>query len=209
MYERCLWLATRPSSPARSLRETAGLPGGERGPILRANRTSDPGLSRAFAGGHPSRCRGRRSSMLRASLRFLVFVCLLFVAARPAAAQSTYGAVVGVVTDSTKAITPGATVTLREVQTNVVRTGTSGADGNYEFLNLTQGRYQVTVEMSGFSRITTEPFPVGARQTVRIDMELKTAALQEEVTVSGAAPLINTENPTISGSKTNRELQQL
>jgi hypothetical protein len=128
---------------------------------------------------------------------------------RPAAAQSTYGAVVGVVTDSTTAIAPGATVTLREVQTNVTRTTTSGGDGNYEFLNLTQGRYQVAVEMSGFSRMTTEEFPVSARQTVRIDLELKTAALAEEVTVSGAAPLINTENPTISDSKTNRELQNL
>jgi hypothetical protein len=148
------------------------------------------------------------------SLRSLAVVCALLLAAavgptRPAAAQSTYGAVVGVVVDSTKAVTPGATVTLREVQTNVTRTTTSGPDGNYEFLNLTQGRYQVLVEMSGFGRISTEPFAVSARQTVRIDMELKTATLTEEVTVSGAAPLINTENPTISGSKTNRELQNL
>jgi hypothetical protein len=147
--------------------------------------------------------------MSRHSLRFLALVCALAAVARPAAAQSTYGAVVGVVTDSTDAVLPGAAVTLREVQTNVTRSTTSGADGNYEFLNLTQGRYQVTVEMSGFSRVTTEPFPVAARQTVRIDLEMKTAALAEEVTVSGAAPLINTENPTISGSKTGRELQTL
>ena len=147
--------------------------------------------------------------MSRLSLRLLAVVCACAALARPAAAQSTYGAVVGVVTDSTKAVMPGATVTLREVQTNVARTTTAGSDGNYEFLNLTQGRYQVTVEMTGFSRVSTEPFPVGARQTVRIDMELKTAALAEEVTVSGAAPLINTENPTISGSKTGRELQNL
>ncbi|PYQ07451.1 MAG: hypothetical protein DMF82_03790 [Acidobacteria bacterium] len=128
----------------------------------------------------------------------------------PAAhAQSTYGAVVGVLTDSTKAVVPGALVTLKEVQTNVTRTTTSAPNGGYEFLNLTQGRYQVSVEMSGFSKRATQPFPVTARQTVRIDIELQTAGRSEEVTVSGGAPLINTENPTIAGSKTNRELQQL
>jgi carboxypeptidase family protein/TonB-dependent receptor-like protein len=136
-------------------------------------------------------------------------VLALIGAATPASAQSTYGAVVGVLTDASKAVLPGATVTLKEVQTNVVRTATSGGDGNYEFLNLTQGRYQVTVEMSGFGKRSTEPFPVSARQTVRIDVELQAAGLSEEVTVRGGAPLINTENPTVSDSKTNREIQQL
>jgi len=127
----------------------------------------------------------------------------------PAGAQSTYGAVVGVLTDSTKAVVPGAPVTLKEVQTNVTRATTSAPDGSYEFLNLTQGRYQVQVEAGGFNKRATEPFLVAARQTVRLDIELQTAGRSEEVTVSGAAPLINTENPTISGSKTSRELQEL
>jgi carboxypeptidase family protein len=141
---------------------------------------------------------------------FVVLTCLsVALAIRPAAAQSTYGAVVGVLTDPTKAVLPGATVTLKEVQTNVLRTTTSGADGNYEFLNLTQGRYQVSVEMSGFGKRSTEEFPVAARQTVRLDVELQAAGLTEEVTVRGGAPLINTENPTVSDSKTNREIQQL
>jgi carboxypeptidase family protein len=156
-----------------------------------------------MAPGFPS----RMVQVCRAAL--LAAGAVILAAPPPVQAQSTYGAVVGVVTDSTRAVTPGATVTLREVQTNVTRTTTSGSDGNYEFLNLIQGHYQVTVEMSGFSKTTTEPFPVTARQTVRVDLELKTAALAEEVTVSGAAPLINTENPTISGSKTNREITEL
>ena len=86
-----------------------------------------------------SRDPGRRSIGT-----LVVLTCLsLTLAVPPAAAQSTYGAVVGVLTDASKAVLPGATVTLKEVQTNVLRTTTSGSDGNYEFLNLTQGRYQV------------------------------------------------------------------
>ncbi|HVD78015.1 MAG TPA: carboxypeptidase-like regulatory domain-containing protein, partial [Vicinamibacteria bacterium] len=154
------------------------------------------------------RCHSLRGNWGSVSLAALTGLALT-VWAPAALAQSTYGAVVGVLTDSTKGVVPGAPVTLTEVQTNVKRSTTSGQDGHFEFLNLTQGRYQVSVEASGFNKRASEPFPVAARQTVRIDMELQTAGRSEEVTVSGAAPLINTENPTISGSKTNRELQQL
>jgi hypothetical protein len=154
------------------------------------------------------RCISLRGTWVIVSLAALTGAVLV-VRPGPAAAQSTYGAVVGVLTDSTKAVVPGAPVTLTEVQTNVKRSTTSSQDGHFEFLNLTQGRYQVEVEASGFNKRASEPFPVAARQTVRIDIELQTAGRTEEVTVSGAAPLINTENPTISGSKTNRELQQL
>ena len=153
------------------------------------------------------RCHSLRSRGILCSAALTS--AILVLSAVPLRAQSTYGAVVGVLTDSSKAVLPGATVTLHEVQTGVVRTTTSGPDGNYEFLNLTQGRYEVSVEMAGFSKRSTQPFPVAARQTVRIDVELQAAGLSEQVTVSGAAPLINTENPTISGSKTNRELQEL
>lgn len=129
---------------------------------------------------------------------------------RIATAQSTYGALVGVLTDASKAVLPGATVTLTEVQTNFARTTTSGPRGTYEFLNLTQGRYQVVVELAGFKRQATDTFPVGARQTVRIDAELQASAQSEEITVvSGAAPLINTESPTVAASNTGREILEL
>ena len=90
----------------------------------------------------------RRVSLLVVPARSSSLARLLCFSRAPPRAQSTYGAVVGVVTDSSKAVMPGATVTLREVQTNVVRTTTTGARGNYEFLNLAQGRYQVEVEMT-------------------------------------------------------------
>ena len=151
----------------------------------------------------------RYASRFRPAIVALLIGAVLASGAGPVLAQSTYGAVVGVLTDSSKAVLPGATVTLNGVQTGVVRTTTSGPDGNYGFLNLTQGRYEVSAEMTGFSTQSTEPFPVAARQTVRIDVELQAAGRSERVTVSGAAPLINTENPTISGSQTNREIQQL
>lgn len=137
--------------------------------------------------------------------------CLLcfFFALRPVYAQSTYGSVVGVVEDANRAAVAGARVTLVEVQTNVTRTATTGSDGSYEFVNLTQGRYRVEVENRGFNKFTTRDFELAARQTVRIDAALAPAGVTAEVQIADVAPLINTENPTIVGSKTNREIQQL
>lgn len=139
----------------------------------------------------------------------LVMCC---VAMRPgvADAQSTYGAVVGVVTDTSQAVLPGATVTLTEVQTNVVRTtATAATSGTYEFLNLTQGLYRVECELAGFRQFSSEPFRVEARDTVRINAVLGVGGVAEAVVVESVAPIINTETPTVSSATSNRELQQL
>lgn len=135
-------------------------------------------------------------------------VCGLFLAA-PASAQSTYGAVVGVVTDHTGGVVPGATVTLTEVQTAVVRVSMSKETGSFEFLNLTQGLYSVAVELSGFRKFGSASFRVEARETKRINAALAIGDLTEAVVVQSVAPIINTETPTVSSATSNRELQEL
>jgi Carboxypeptidase regulatory-like domain/TonB dependent receptor len=148
---------------------------------------------------------------LRTSLTRLVLAASAALVTLPgtAVAQSTYGGVVGVLTDATKAVVPGVTVVLTEVQTKVARTTTTGGRGSYEFLNLVPGRYTVEAQIAGFQKATVAPFPVGARETVRIDVELAAAQASEEVTVKGGAPLINTENPTVAEGVDNRHLQEL
>ncbi len=145
--------------------------------------------------------------------RVMALVAALMMAvtggAGMASAQSTYGAVVGVAFDPSGGTLPGATVTLTEVQTNVVRTAVTRDSGAYEFLNLTQGRYRVDVELSGFQRFVTEPFAVEARSTVRIDARLAIGGLTEQVVVQSVAPIINTETPRVGGQVDNRELQEL
>ena len=143
-----------------------------------------------------------------------LLMCVLAVAfavATPtlSAAQSTYGAVVGVVTDASGAVLPGVTVSLSEVQTNVVRSTVSKETGGYEFLNLTQGLYRVDFELQGFRKFASEPFRVEARDTKRINASLVVGGLTETVVVESVAPIINTETPTVSSATSNRELQEL
>lgn len=148
------------------------------------------------------------SAVARACSRtWLVLAVLAF--GTPAAAQSTYGAVVGVVADSTGAVIPGANVTLTEVQTAVARATVSKTNGAFEFLNLTQGLYHVEVELSGFRKFASEQFRVEARETKRINVALAVGGLTEEVVVQSVAPIINTETPTVSSATSNRELQEL
>jgi hypothetical protein len=137
-----------------------------------------------------------------------VVLSILFLGSR-AEAQSTYGAVVGTALDPTSALLPGATVTLTEVQTNFDRRTTTDRAGSFEFQNLTQGLYTVKVELAGFKTFKTEPFRVEARETVRIDAKVAVGGLSEQVVVRSAAPVINTETPTVAGRVSNRELQEL
>ena len=145
-------------------------------------------------------------------IRLLITVSLLLLfltLPSTSSGQSTYGAVVGVATDASGAILPGANITLTEVQTAFARTSVSDHTGAFEFQNLTQGLYRLDVEMAGFKKFATEPFRVEARQTVRVDATLEVGAITEQVTVQSGAPLINTETPTVGGKVDNRELQQL
>ncbi len=147
-----------------------------------------------------------------ASVRLWLGLLSLFLACLPtrsALAQSTYGQVVGTLTDSSKAVVPSGSVTLTEVRTNIVRDTSSKDDGTYEFINVPLGEYRIAVEKNGFQKYATQPFRLEARQTVRIDAELVTGGVATEVQVVDAAPLINTENPTISAAASSRQLQHL
>jgi hypothetical protein len=129
------------------------------------------------------------------------------VACQISLGQSTFGSVVGTVTDSTGKVIAGAAVTLTATETNVKRSGLTRDNGVYEFPNLIPGRYQVAVEHPGFSPSITEPFALEARATERQDVELALAGVTASVTVTAA--LVNADNPMVSSAVTNKELTEL
>src|SRR3954471_8716547 len=82
----------------------------------------------------------------------LVGVAILLVLTGSATAQEFRATVKGQVVDSSQASLPGATVTIRNQETNEVATATTNNDGNYTIPFLRPGVYTVTVEMSGFQK---------------------------------------------------------
>lgn len=128
---------------------------------------------------------------MKRALCLLIFVTVLFPTA--ARAQFDTGAVLGTIRDSTGAVLPGVAVTLRNVATGVTSTKTTDERGAYEFFTVRPGDYMVSAELSGFgSRTVNIKVDVGARR--RVDVDLSVASVQESVSVTGQAPLLETDS---------------
>jgi hypothetical protein len=91
-------------------------------------------------------------------------------------------------------VVPGATVTVRNVGTNVSRSVATDAEGVYRFLNMPVGNYELTVELSGFSRHVRSGLTLSLNQTAVVDAQIRPAAVTELVEVTADAPLLNTRN---------------
>ncbi len=125
-------------------------------------------------------------------------------------AQSTFGSVLGTVKDATGAVIPGAQVTLVNNGTGVEKDLASDQVGGFSFVNLNPGKYTLTVTASGFDKAAYPDIDLQARETRRVDAELKLGAATETVTVQGGSTgVITTDVSNLSENKTGRELTEL
>ena len=150
------------------------------------------------------------------STRFLaklvLSVSLVVSAIVPGAAQNVgVGAIAGTVTDSSGAVLPGATVTLSSPQGTVGANQQAVSDerGAYQFLRLQAGTYIVKGEMQGFRPFEVRDILVNANATARADLKLEVGGLQEGVTVTGDAPLLDTTSALKQTVITRQELEAL
>ena len=109
-------------------------------------------------------------------------------------AQFDTSTVLGTIKDSTGAVVPGATVTLKNTATGITATAASDTDGNYQFLNVRVGVYSVRGELQGFSVAEARDVDVtvGARQ--RVDLTLTVGNVGETVEVVATTKLLETES---------------
>jgi hypothetical protein len=126
-----------------------------------------------------------------------------------ASAQVATGTVQGAVTDDTKAVVPGVTVTALNEQTGQVRTVVSDDRGFYRMAALPPGRYTVTAELTGFAAVRRTSVTVNIGQEVEIPFQLGSVALQETITVTSSAPLIETSKTTLGTTFTTEKLEVL
>src|SRR5437762_9155224 len=121
----------------------------------------------------------------RALLGFLLLAVL--AVPRPARAQATTGTISGTVTDESKAVLPGATVRVKNVETGATRTLVTDDRGRFRALELPPGLYSVFAELPGFTTAGRENLTLEIGRDVTADLSLKVGALTEAVTVQGAA----------------------
>ena len=134
-----------------------------------------------------------------ASLIAGVVVAVMIAAA---AAQSNVGFIRGVVTDSSGAVLPGVGVTLRQSGARDRKTVTN-EKGEFSFLGIGPGRYEVTCELAGFTTRSMS-VDVAAGATVNLAVQLPVASLAETVTVTGTSPRASAQSTQASGRTGHR-----
>jgi hypothetical protein len=135
-------------------------------------------------------------------------VCFFFVAA---SANAQYrGSLQGVVSDAQGAVIPGSRVTLINKETNRTMETTSDGGGNYTFSSLPPSHYRLEVSKDGFKKKVIDDVAIISEQANGANVELEIGQATETVTVNGAAaPLIDTETATVSGTVNSNQIQKL
>ena len=148
---------------------------------------------------------------LRVVFCLLMGVVLGLAAATPAAAQaqSNAGDLVGTVTDPTGAVISEATVTVHNLDTGLVRTTTTDAEGNYRLLTLPPGRYEITVEKDGFQQARNPEIPIQIGQRAEWNVSLLVGSRATVVDVTTETQLVETTNTAITQTVTQVQKDNL
>ena len=132
-------------------------------------------------------------------LRKIACLTLCLGLAGTLAAQEFRATISGLVADASGAPIPQAHVTITNVETNVANTTTTNSGGVYTIPYLSSGSYKIAVDVQGFDSLIRQGITLHVDEQVRLDFTMKVGAVKETVTITGAAPLINTATALTSG----------
>jgi hypothetical protein len=142
-------------------------------------------------------------------MRVLFGILAITVAmAGGAVAQTFTGGVRGAVRDANGVI-PGVTVELINEATSIPREAVTNEQGEYSFAAVPPGTYTVKASLTGFKTYEQRGIRIGAQQFVTLDVTLDVGTLQETITVTGQAPLIDTSNASTGAVIDSTQLQTL
>ncbi|HBL31194.1 MAG TPA: hypothetical protein DD490_30575 [Acidobacteria bacterium] len=117
---------------------------------------------------------------------------LALAAGAVAQSQATTGVIEGTVSDAEGAVLPGATVTLVNTATNFEQVVTTGGEGRFRAVLLPLGPYRVTVSLEGFATLVREGLDLAVGQTINLKLGLQLAGVEQEITVTAEAPVVET-----------------
>jgi outer membrane receptor protein involved in Fe transport len=126
----------------------------------------------------------------------------------PALSQ-TNGLISGAVADVQGGVLPGVTMTLRNTESGVVRTTVCESDGQYRFAGLQPGVYDLKAELPGFATVAVDQMTVTIGLQLKQDIKMQVQSLQETVTVSGVAPVIEVTRTEVAQVITQEQIDTL
>lgn len=144
-----------------------------------------------------------------ATALMMLLLCFAFGAGRAAAQSTTQGAIGGVVKDPKGAVVQGATVTVKNTETNKEMTATSDDEGRFRVVQLDPGNYSVTVGASGFGNYTQTKVVVEVGRVTSVDIPLSVGGSTESVEVTSEAPIINTTQQDFSTNINQTSINEL
>lgn len=111
--------------------------------------------------------------------------------------QGITGSITGTVTDASGAAIAGATVTVRAIETNAIRTTTTSSVGSYTVTQLPPGQYSVKIDSAAFKSFQQNGITLEINQVAQINAQLTVGSQQETVEVTDAAPVIQTQDSSV------------
>ncbi|HEY3158081.1 MAG TPA: carboxypeptidase-like regulatory domain-containing protein, partial [Vicinamibacterales bacterium] len=137
----------------------------------------------------------------------LISLVLPLILLLPVAGFSQEATLTGTVTDSTGGVAPGVTITAVHEASGNTFTAVTDARGEFR-LPVRVGNYSITAELSGFTKVNRS-LQILIGQTAVVNVALAPSALQETVTVTGDAPLIDTTSSTVGANIDPRQMEEL
>jgi len=151
-----------------------------------------------------------RRCLWRAGISFLSMLALVFLlTTRPLGAQSTGGRIRGTVTDPSAGAVTGAKLVLTNEANGTQRDTESGGSGEYIFLEVPVGTYQIEVSQKGFKKYLRKGLVVNLNEVVGLDIPLTLGGSTETVEVTGAPPLVDTTSTQLGAVVNERAVSQL
>src|SRR5437870_6320947 len=145
----------------------------------------------------------------RLLMKILKLGMSLFLFSALAVAQVTTGTISGTITDSTGAVVPGVTVSLKSVEKGISRTIKTDDGGRYRAPELALGSYEITAEAAGFETVVRSGITLTVGREAVVDFALQVGAIADKIEVTEEAPLVQTANATVASLVDERAMREL
>ena len=137
----------------------------------------------------------------------VTILCLNLAGVQPAVAQEI--ALTGSVQDETGGALPGVTVTARHLSTGNTFLGVTDATGIYRIGAMRPGEYTVEAVLSGFATLVQEQVALVVGQVGTLDFNMRVATVEETVTVTSEAPLVDLQQSSMGGAINSLQMDEL
>ncbi len=149
-----------------------------------------------------------KSNATKIFVLVLIFALGLVFSATPVRAQVSGATLSGTITDAQGGAVVGAKISARNAATGVSTDTTTNSSGIYSIVNLLPANYDVSVSAMGFrTAVSKVTLTVGAKQEMNVSLTV--GEVSQTVEVTGAAPVIETTNATLSGNVESAQIVEL